>query len=349
MYNIKRIIRKFFNLEDINADSITDGQGVVYDSGTEKMIPADIVPEWGNITGTLSDQADLQSELDDKLESGDNISDLTNDSGYITTITGSNHSQLTLDDGTNPHSTTQSDVGLGNVDNTSDLNKPISTATQSALDDKVSTSGDETIDGTLKVGDIDSGDYTEIESDGTIKFVGDATVWDDLSASLIGRRLFATAGTVDYDYDENAVTFDEEGDITDANDRVGFSRQYPHKAIYGTGAVLKPHLHFEQDRTDNVTFTLRYRIQSNNTTKTTSWTTITADYSSDLIFTYPGSGTFNNILAFPGIDMSSASISATIDLQFTRTDSLGGDLVYGKFFDLHCPFDTAGSREEYVK
>ena len=32
---------------------------------------------------------------------------------------------------------TASDVGLGNVDNTSDLNKPISTATQTALDGKV--------------------------------------------------------------------------------------------------------------------------------------------------------------------------------------------------------------------
>jgi hypothetical protein len=32
--------------------------------------------------------------------------------------------------------TTKGDVGLGNVDNTSDANKPISTATQSALDDK---------------------------------------------------------------------------------------------------------------------------------------------------------------------------------------------------------------------
>lgn len=39
--------------------------------------------------------------------------------------------------GTNPHGTTKSDLGLGNVDNASDLDKPISTATQSALDDKV--------------------------------------------------------------------------------------------------------------------------------------------------------------------------------------------------------------------
>ena len=34
----------------------------------------------------------------------------------------------------NPHGVTKSQVGLGNVDNTSDLNKPISTAQQSALD-----------------------------------------------------------------------------------------------------------------------------------------------------------------------------------------------------------------------
>lgn len=38
----------------------------------------------------------------------------------------------------NPHNVTKSDVGLGNVDNTSDANKPISTATQTALDAKQS-------------------------------------------------------------------------------------------------------------------------------------------------------------------------------------------------------------------
>ncbi len=50
-----------------------------------------------------------------------------------------NHSDLNLDDGTNPHNTTKSDVSLGNVDNTSDVNKPISTATQTSLDKKVNS------------------------------------------------------------------------------------------------------------------------------------------------------------------------------------------------------------------
>ena len=41
--------------------------------------------------------------------------------------------------GTNPHSTTKADVGLGNVDNTSDADKPVSTVQQTALDSKQAT------------------------------------------------------------------------------------------------------------------------------------------------------------------------------------------------------------------
>lgn len=44
---------------------------------------------------------------------------------------------------------TKSDIGLANVDNTSDTNKPISNSTQLALDNKVSKTGD-TINGILK-------------------------------------------------------------------------------------------------------------------------------------------------------------------------------------------------------
>ena len=82
------------------------------------------------------DLDDVKAKADSALQSGDNVSELVNDSGYITNIVGENHSDLTLDDGTNPHGTTKSDVGLVNADNTSDANKPISSATQTALDGK---------------------------------------------------------------------------------------------------------------------------------------------------------------------------------------------------------------------
>lgn len=60
------------------------------------------------------------------------------DSGITSTKVGNYDSHITNKN--NPHEVTKTQVGLGNVDNTSDLNKPISTATQSALDGKVPTS-----------------------------------------------------------------------------------------------------------------------------------------------------------------------------------------------------------------
>ena len=58
---------------------------------------------------------------------------LISDTEKTNLSTAYNHSQTTG----NPHNTTKSDIGLGNVDNTSDLDKPVSILTQLALDNKV--------------------------------------------------------------------------------------------------------------------------------------------------------------------------------------------------------------------
>ena len=52
----------------------------------------------------------------------------------------------------NPHSVTKTQVGLGNVDNTSDVNKPISTATQTALNGKATTAQGAKADTALQAG-----------------------------------------------------------------------------------------------------------------------------------------------------------------------------------------------------
>jgi len=54
--------------------------------------------------------------------------------GRVTTAEGSLSSHTSATN--NPHSVTKAQVGLGNVDNTSDANKPVSSATQTALDGK---------------------------------------------------------------------------------------------------------------------------------------------------------------------------------------------------------------------
>lgn len=60
-----------------------------------------------------------------------NVTTFAEDLDTLTTIVGTNTDHISLTN--NPHSVNKSDVGLNNADNTSDFNKPISIATQNAL------------------------------------------------------------------------------------------------------------------------------------------------------------------------------------------------------------------------
>lgn len=91
-------------------------------TGLEWYTPSSGVA-WGSITGTLSDQTDLQNELDDKEDS---IS-----AGTTGQYWRGDKSWQTLN---------KAAVGLGNVDNTSDMSKPVSTAMTTALSGKANTS-----------------------------------------------------------------------------------------------------------------------------------------------------------------------------------------------------------------
>lgn len=64
--------------------------------------------------------------------------------------TAYDHSQITAG---NPHGTTKTDIGLSNVDNTSDLNKPISTATQTALNNLNLTKADK-VPNNINIGNL---------------------------------------------------------------------------------------------------------------------------------------------------------------------------------------------------
>lgn len=65
-----------------------------------------------------------------------NVSDLPNDAGYINDISGKADKTTTVNGHALSSNVTisKSDVGLGSVDNTSDVSKPVSTAVQTALD-----------------------------------------------------------------------------------------------------------------------------------------------------------------------------------------------------------------------
>lgn len=68
---------------------------------------------WGQITGNITAQTDLQAAMTAKAAQAD-----------LSAHAGNTN---------NPHTVTADQVGLGSVNNTSDANKPVSTATQTAL------------------------------------------------------------------------------------------------------------------------------------------------------------------------------------------------------------------------
>lgn len=109
--------------------------------------------------------------LDTLLELGQRIeAEATDLDALIATVaTKAAAADLTAHTGntSNPHSVTKAQVGLGNADNTSDLDKPISTATQAALDD---LSG--SVDGLL------DSDITQPHQVGAAAVGGHVAVWN---------------------------------------------------------------------------------------------------------------------------------------------------------------------------
>lgn len=93
-------------------------------------------------------------------------------------------------DTTNPHSVTATQVGLGNVNNTSDLNKPISTATQTALDAKFNDA--DVIDEDNMASNLD----TKVPTQQSVKAyvdAGDATKANLSGATFTGNVIISNA------------------------------------------------------------------------------------------------------------------------------------------------------------
>jgi len=126
---------------------------------------------WGDITGTLSAQTDLQAALDAKGTSNFSgaYADLTgkptlgtaaatDTTAYATAAQGvlAGTALQPAGNGSALTGLTKTQVGLANADNTSDANKPVSTATQTALDAKqatlVSATNIKTINGSTVLG-----------------------------------------------------------------------------------------------------------------------------------------------------------------------------------------------------
>lgn len=121
-------------------DKIDSINGALSDSITalDSVVSGNFTTLSDSITALDSVVSSNYTTLDGKIDSvngalSDSITGL--DTKYDS-ITGALDTKIDnhIGDTLNPHAVTKAQVGLGNVDNTSDANKPISTATQNALD-----------------------------------------------------------------------------------------------------------------------------------------------------------------------------------------------------------------------
>ena len=110
--------------QDLGSGSIdfVVGDRVVYNGNVWQKTQASSSANWGEIVGDIVNQTDLQTALG--LKTDDTVFDAH------------------LADVANPHVVTTTQLGLENVDNVSDADKPISDDTQVALDLKVNLDKD---------------------------------------------------------------------------------------------------------------------------------------------------------------------------------------------------------------
>ena len=181
--------------------------------------------------------------------------------------------------------------------------------------------------------------------DGSRKPILDPGQWDDVANSLVAQRLESVVGKLRYNYDNNSITMQSGGLITNTNDRLIFNQQYPHAAE--EDGEMRLHIHWEQVDSTSREFTIEYRTQINGEAKNTVWTQVIVDSNTNNVLPYV-SGTINQITELVAVDMTGVGISATTQFRLARTDIVAGD-IEATFVDSHIKRDMIGSRAEYVR
>ena len=115
---------------------------------------------------------------------------------------------------TNPHGVTKSQVGLGNVDNTSDANKPVSTAQANAIATKVGLTGNETVAGIKTFSSFpitpSSAPTTNYQA-ANKKYVDDA---DTLKENVANKKTVLNASATEYPASSIVKSTIEDNELT---------------------------------------------------------------------------------------------------------------------------------------
>ena len=186
----------------------------------------------------------------------------------------------------------------------------------------------------------------------------DPAQWDDLSGALFAARLDLVTGRLDYDPFNAGVKVQANARYPD--EPMVVPLQLKHAMIYGVDAIARPHFHWLQEQAAIPNFMLAHKLTLYGapTVKEIDFTNYLLTKWDANLWSYPG-GVFAQITKFPEIDLSGATISASLDTVLFRDSANASGLFAGvdpvatdvivKYNDSHIKFNSAGSRQEFVK
>lgn len=217
---------------------------------------------------------------------------------------------------------------------------PTVEAVNGGLDTTVKLTGDQTIGGIKSFGD--STNNSQFEADGTLKFNGAATVFDD---SQVPPHVFRTGGTSLVLAEFISGIYLHRFDVTDV---IHFTVQFSHRMKLNS--VIYPHIHLANK--DTIVGEARPQF-------TLTWTW--ANYVSTFPAVTPDTKDFNcdglaafthKYFAFSAITpiAEQGGISSILIGSLARVNT--GYTTANLFllgFDIHFEIDTAGSRQEQIK
>ena len=197
----------------------------------------------------------------------------------------------------------------------------------------------------------DSTNYTEIESDGTIVFHGDATVYDDMQVSLNNIKFPGSDYPNDTLYNMGiggGVEFPVLGFAV--NEYIFFDVQTSHSMELNT--VLDDHIHFILPNTTNIGDKFQFQLDVvaagvNGEFAAPSGSPFTNEYT-----VQASDNTIHRIFDIANIPASNTTVSTIYKCKLTRISASAneyGSEVYLLFTDCHYKKDMIGSHQEYVK
>ena len=201
---------------------------------------------------------------------------------------------------------------------------------------------------TIQTGDISGGDYAEFESDGTLVFKGDATVWEDQQVGLGGSKFAGASDPTWTAYKGGRVlAFDKAQDNI-----IYFTAQLYHS--YKIDSDIEFHIHTAH--ADGGAGDSIWNFTYSWADKNADFPNITGANTQTITVVSPEDADKHQYDDFGAIEANSGAgqypssvILCSLQREGTHLDDDYDDDIYLVALDFHIEMDTVGSRTETTK